>query len=68
MPNVRIELVKGVDQKVKAEVARGVVDLLHDKTGLPKDAFQVLFADCDENDWYIGHDSIADLKRKRAKP
>ena len=67
MPNVTIEWVKGRDKKTKAEVARRIVEVLDKVAGVPPNSTNVLFLDYDAEDWFIDHESIAEIRKKREK-
>lgn len=65
MPNVTIEWVEGRDKKTKAEVARRIVEVLDQVAGVPPSSTNVLFLDYDAGDWFIAHESIAEIRKKR---
>ena len=67
MPNVTIEWVKGRDKKTKAEIARKIVEALDQVAGVPPSSTNVLFLDYGAEDWFIGHESIAEIRSKREK-
>jgi phenylpyruvate tautomerase PptA (4-oxalocrotonate tautomerase family) len=67
MPNVTIEWVEGRDKKTKAEVARRIVEVLDQVAGVPPSSTNVLFLDYDAEDWFIAHESIAEIRKKREK-
>jgi phenylpyruvate tautomerase PptA (4-oxalocrotonate tautomerase family) len=67
MPNVTIEWVKGRDKTTKAEVARKIVEVLDQVAGVPPSSTNVLFLDYDAEDWFIAHESIAEIRKKREK-
>ncbi len=67
MPNVTIEWVKGRDNKLKADVARKIVEVLDQVAGVPPASTNVLFHDYGAEDWFIGNESIAEIRSKREK-
>lgn len=67
MPNVTIQWVKGRDSKLKAEVAKKIVEILDQVAGVPPASTNVLFHDYGAEDWFIGHESIAEIRSKREK-
>ena len=67
MPNGPIEWVKGRDKKMKAEIARKIVDVLDQVAGVSPGSTNVLFLDYDVEDWFIAHESIAEMRKKREK-
>ena len=67
MPNVTIEWVEGRDKKTKAEVAQKIVEVFDKVAGVPASSTNVLFLDYGAEDWFIGHESIAEIRMKREK-
>lgn len=67
MPNVKIEWVAGRDKNAKTEIARKIVEVLNQVAGVPPGATNVLFLDYDAEDWFIAHESIAEIRKKREK-
>jgi len=67
MPNVTIEWVEGRDKKTKTEVARKIVEILDQVAGVPPSSTNVLFLDYGAEDWFIGRESIAEIRMKREK-
>jgi 4-oxalocrotonate tautomerase family enzyme len=67
MPNVTIEWAEGRDNKLKADVARKIVEVLSQVAGVPPASTNVLFQDYGAEDWFIGHESIAEIRNKREK-
>ena len=67
MPNVTVEWVEGRDNKTKAEVARKIVEVLDQVAGVPPSSTNVLFLDYDAEDWFIAHESIAEIRKNREK-
>ena len=66
MPNVTVEWVEGRDRDTKAEVARKIVEVLEQTAGIPASSTNVLFLDYGAEDWFIGRESIAEIRRNRA--
>ncbi len=65
MPNVVVEWVEGRDTKLKAEVARRIVETLEHLAGATPGSTNVLFRDYAADDWFIGTESIAALRARR---
>jgi phenylpyruvate tautomerase PptA (4-oxalocrotonate tautomerase family) len=65
MPNITIDWVEGRDDKIKSEVARRFVEILDQVAGVPPGATNVLFRDYGAKDWFIGPESIAEMRMKR---
>jgi phenylpyruvate tautomerase PptA (4-oxalocrotonate tautomerase family) len=66
MPNVTVEWVEGRSKDTKAEVARRIVDVLEQAAGVPASSTNVLFIDYGAADWFIGKESIAEMRKKRS--
>jgi 4-oxalocrotonate tautomerase len=43
-----------------------VTDAISEVAQLPKEAIWVVFEDVESDDWYVGGDSVTDLKKKRS--
>ena len=67
MPNITIEWVKGRDNEMKGEVARRIVEVLEQVADVPASSTNILFVDYSADDWFIGRESIADIRKNRAK-
>jgi len=67
MPNVTIQWVEGRDNKLKPDVARRIVEVLSQVAGVPPASTNVLFLDYGADDWFIGYESIAEMRSKREK-
>jgi phenylpyruvate tautomerase PptA (4-oxalocrotonate tautomerase family) len=67
MPNVTIEWVEGRDNKLKADVARKIVEILDQVAGVAPQSTNVLFRDYGAEDWFIGYESVAEIRGKREK-
>jgi phenylpyruvate tautomerase PptA (4-oxalocrotonate tautomerase family) len=63
MPMVRIEWRQGRSDETKSSIARQIVDVLEKTASISPSSTQVLFVDCDPNDWFEGHKSVAELIR-----
>lgn len=66
MPNVTVEWVEGRSKETKAEVAKRIVDVLEQSAGVPASSTNVLFIDYGADDWFIGKESIAEIRKKRS--
>jgi phenylpyruvate tautomerase PptA (4-oxalocrotonate tautomerase family) len=67
MPMVRVDWIKGPSEQIKADIARAIADLLSAKANIPTTATQVLFVDAEPTDWFLAHDSIAELRKRNSK-
>lgn len=59
MPVIRIELYRGRTAEQKSACARDVIAAVAKHLGAPAEATQVIFADVDKADWFIGTGGIA---------
>jgi phenylpyruvate tautomerase PptA (4-oxalocrotonate tautomerase family) len=66
MPNVVIEWVEGRDNKMKAAVASGIVEVLQQVAGVPPSSVNILFRDYGAEEWFVGTESIAALRARRS--
>ena len=66
MPMVTVEWVSGRSQEDKDKVARKIAAAIDEVSGVGKGNVWVRFCDVGPADWYLGDDSIAEVRRKRA--
>jgi len=66
MPMVTVEWVAGRSQDDKDKVARKIAAVIDEVSGVGKANVWVRFNDVQSTDWYLGDDSIAEVRRKRA--
>jgi 4-oxalocrotonate tautomerase len=70
MPFVNIRIVKEViaadPDGRKAEISRRVAAALSEVAGVPEDAVWVVFEEVPARDWYVGRQSVQELRT--AKP
>ena len=66
MPFVNIRILKGHPQARKDEIARRVTAAISDVAKLPPEAVWVVFEDVTEDDWFVGAERVAELKKKAA--
>ncbi|WP_395020741.1 4-oxalocrotonate tautomerase family protein [Dongia sp.] len=66
MPFVNIRILKGHSKQRKDEISRRVTETIAEVAQLPKEAVWVVFEDVEAEDWYVGGDSVADIKAKRS--
>ena len=66
MPMVTVEWAAGRSQDDKDKVARQIVAAVDEVSGVGKANVWVRFEDVETTDWYLGDDSIAETRRKRA--
>jgi 4-oxalocrotonate tautomerase len=67
MPFVNIRILKGHSKQRKDEISRRVTDTISEVAQLPKEAIWVVFEDVESDDWYVGGDSVTDIKARKAK-
>lgn len=65
MPMVTVEWVAGRSQDDKDKVARKIAAVIDEVSGVGKSQVWVRFEDVEPADWYLGDDSIAEVRRKR---
>ena len=63
MPFVTIRILAGHSQARKDEMSRRVTDAISEVAGLTRDAVWVVFEDVSAEDWYVGGETVGDLKR-----
>ncbi len=68
MPFVNIRILKGHSKQRKDEISRRVTETISEVAQLPKEAIWVVFEDVDSDDWYVGGDSVTDIKAAKRKP
>jgi 4-oxalocrotonate tautomerase len=70
MPFVNIRIVKEViaadPEGRKTEISRRVSDAVSEVAGVPKEAVWVVFDEIAAADWYVGNQSVKDMRA--AKP
>lgn len=64
MPSVRIDWVKGRTSQEREEVARRVNAAVSEVTGIPSGDIWVIFQEVEADGWYVGTESVADMRRK----
>ena len=65
MPFVNIQILRGHSKERKDEISRRVTETISEVAGLPKEATWVVFEDVASDDWYVGGNSVADIKAKQ---
>ena len=65
MPFVNIRIVKGHSKQRKDEISRRVTDAVSEVAQLPREAVWVVFEDVESDDWYVGGDSVTDIRTRR---
>lgn len=66
MPVINVLWAKGPNQQKKDEAARKIADAVHEATGSALANIWVNFQEVGHEDFYVGHDTLAELYRKRA--
>lgn len=67
MPCIRIDWVKGRTAQERDEVARRVSAAMSEVTGIPGQDVWVVFQEVEAEGWYVGQESIADIRKKKGK-
>ena len=67
MPFVNIRILKGHSKQRKDEISRRVTETIAEVAKLPKEAIWVVFEDVEAEHWYVGGDSVSDIKAAQAK-
>jgi 4-oxalocrotonate tautomerase len=65
MPFVNIQILKGHSKQRKDEISRRVTAAISEVAQLPKEAVWVVFEDVESDDWYVGGDSVTDIKARK---
>jgi 4-oxalocrotonate tautomerase len=65
MPFVNIRLIEGRSQQRKDEISKRVADAISDVLELPKDDIWIVFEDIPASDWYVGSNTVAELRKKQ---
>ena len=66
MPVIDVLWVKGPNQQKKDTAAAKIADAVHEATGSPLTSIWVNFIEVETDNFYVGHDSLTELRRKRA--
>lgn len=66
MPVINVLWAKGPDQQKKAAAAAKIADAVHEATGSPLTNIWVNFEEVDHDDFFVGHDSLTDVKKRAA--
>ena len=64
MPFVNIRINEGHSRERKDEIARRVVDAIHEVAQVPKEAVWIVFEDVSRDDWYVGPSRVSQLQKK----
>ena len=67
MPFVNIRILKGHSKQRKDEISRRVTEAVAEVAQLRKEQVWVVFEDVESDDWYVGGDSVTDIKAAAAK-
>ncbi len=67
MPFVSIKILKGHSQQRKDEMSRRVTAAISEIAQLPREAVWVVFEDVTAEDWYLGGETVAEVRRKAGK-
>jgi len=63
MPFVTIRILKGHSQQRKDEMSRRVTDAISEVAQLPREVIWVVFEDVAAEDWYVGGETVAAMKK-----
>jgi len=63
MPFVTIKILEGHPQERKDEISRRVTEAISEVAQLPKQAIWVVFQDVSAEDWYVGAETVAAMKK-----
>jgi 4-oxalocrotonate tautomerase len=63
MPFVTIKILEGHSQERKDEISRRVTEAIAEVAQLPKQAVWVVFDDVSAEDWYVGAETVASMKK-----
>jgi len=63
MPFVTIKILEGHSQERKDEISRRVTEAIAEVAKLPKEAIWVVFQDTSAEDWYVGAETVASMKK-----
>ena len=63
MPFVTIKILEGHPQERKDEISRRVTEAISELAQLPKQAVWVVFQDVSAEDWYVGAETVAAMKK-----
>jgi 4-oxalocrotonate tautomerase len=64
MPFVNIRIVEGHSQQRKDEIARRISAAISEVAEIPRENIWVVFEDVSPDHWFVGGDSVAQLRRK----
>jgi len=67
MPFVNIRILKGHSKQRKDEISRRVTETISEVAQLPKEAIWVVFEDVESEDWYVGGDSVSEIRAAQTK-
>ncbi len=63
MPFVNIRIVEGVKDESKSRIAKSVAKAISEETGIASKSIWVVFEDVRPEEWFVGEDSVADIRR-----
>ena len=63
MPFVSIRMIEGRSQQQKDEISKRVNEALSDVLELPKDDIWIVFDEITAKDWYVGDQTVAELRK-----
>jgi 4-oxalocrotonate tautomerase family enzyme len=65
MPMISVVWAKGPNQQKKDAAAQKIADAIHEATGAPLTSIWINFEEVETDDFYVGHDTLTELRRKR---
>lgn len=66
MPMIDVLWAKGPNQQKKDVAAAKIADAVSEATGAPLTSIWVNFIEVETDNFYVGHESLTELRRKRA--
>ena len=64
MPFVTIRIVEGVKDDSKSRIAKSVARTISEETGIALKSIWVVFEDVRPQEWFVGENSVTDLRRE----
>ncbi|MDN5749640.1 MAG: tautomerase family protein [Pseudonocardia sp.] len=62
MPLVQITLAKGRTPEQLAALGEAVTVAVHESTGAPRENVRVVLRECEPEHWFVGGESLAELR------
>jgi len=65
MPFVNVKIVRGRYEAARGKIAKAMAQAIADNTEIPADQVHVVFDDVDQEDWFVGDKSVAQMRAKK---